>query len=130
MKTEMSIPLHFVESNVARATNPYPHYHQIGSQHANKSDKRKQRRERREKAVTTTSQDVGSGEDCTIYKDEGSTKEEDDNKESNKAEVKILDQCLREMESALSAGILPALPQPGGTIPPHSKSVHIFSHST
>jgi hypothetical protein len=41
-----------------------------------------------------------------------------------------LEQCLREMESALSAGILPMLPQPGGTMPPHSKSVLIFGHST
>jgi hypothetical protein len=31
-----------------------------------------------------------------------------------------LEQPLREMESALSAGILPTLPQPGGTMPPHS----------
>ncbi len=41
-----------------------------------------------------------------------------------------LEQCLREMESALSAGILPTLPQPGDTIPPHSKSISIFGHST
>ncbi len=41
-----------------------------------------------------------------------------------------LEQRLREMESALSAGILPTLPQPGGTMPPHSKSVRIFGHST
>ncbi len=41
-----------------------------------------------------------------------------------------LEQHLREMESALSAGIPPLLPQPGDTIPPHSKSVSIFSHST
>ncbi len=42
----------------------------------------------RKKAGPTTSQDVGSGEDCTIHKDEGSIEEEDNNKESNKAEVK------------------------------------------
>ncbi len=41
-----------------------------------------------------------------------------------------LEQCLREMESALSTGILPMLPQPGGTMPPHSKSIRIFGHST
>ena len=34
---------------------------------------------------------MGSGEDCTIYKDKGSTEEEDDNKESNKAKIKIAD---------------------------------------
>ncbi len=39
----------------------------------------------------TTSQDVGSGEDRTIYKDEGSTEEEDNNKESDKAKVKNAD---------------------------------------
>ncbi len=48
----------------------------------------------RKKARTTTSQDVGSGEDCTIYKDEGSTEEEDDNTESNKAKDKIADSVI------------------------------------
>jgi hypothetical protein len=43
------------------------------------------------KAGPTTSQDMGSDEDCTIYKDEGSTEEEDDNKESNEAKVKTMD---------------------------------------
>ncbi len=41
-----------------------------------------------------------------------------------------LEQRLREMESALSAGILPMLLQPGGTMPPHSKSIRMFGHST
>jgi hypothetical protein len=45
-------------------------------------------------------------------------------------ETAALEQCLREMESALSAGILPTLPQPGGTMPPHSKSIRFFGHST
>jgi hypothetical protein len=90
MTTEMVISSHFVKSNEAQATNPSPHYHQIGSQHAKESDKRTQRRKRRKKAGTTTSQEVGSGEDFTIYKDEGSP-EEEDNKESSKAKVKIVD---------------------------------------
>ena len=51
-------------------------------------------REMRKKAGTTTSQDVGSGEDCTIYKDEGSIEEEDDNTESNKALEKIAESVI------------------------------------
>jgi hypothetical protein len=46
--------------------------------------------EKKEKGRRTTSQDVGNGEDFTIYKYEGST-EEMDNKESNKAKVKHAD---------------------------------------
>ncbi len=38
----------------------------------------------------TTSQDMGIGGDLTIYEDGGSTGEEN-NKESNKAKVKIMD---------------------------------------
>jgi hypothetical protein len=34
---------------------------------------------------------VGSSDDCTISKDEGSTEEEEDNNESNKGKVKIVD---------------------------------------
>ena len=94
MKTERVISSHFIESNKAWTTNPSPHYHQIGSQHAKESDKGKQRRTRRKKAGTTTSQDVGSGEDCTISKDDGSTEEEEDSKESNKAKVKIVDSVI------------------------------------
>ena len=41
-----------------------------------------------------------------------------------------LEQCLREMESALFAGILPMLLQPGDTMPLHSKFIRIFDHST
>ena len=37
---------------------------------------------------------MGSGEDCTIYKDEGSTEEEDNNTESNKAKVEIVDSVI------------------------------------
>ena len=91
MKTEMAISLHFVESNEARATNPSPRYHQFISQHAKESERRKQRREKRKKAGTSSSQDVGSGDNYTIYKDEGSTEEEDDNTESNKAKDKFAD---------------------------------------
>jgi hypothetical protein len=76
-------------ANEARATNPSPPYHQIGS-HAKESDKRKWRRKRRKKAGITTSQDMGSGVDFTIYKDGGS-KEEEDNNVSNEAKVKIAD---------------------------------------
>jgi hypothetical protein len=86
----MVISSHIVKTNKAQATNPTPHYHQIGSQHAKESDKRKLRRKRMKKTGTTTSQDVGSGEDFTIYKDEGST-EEEDNKESSKTKVEIGD---------------------------------------
>jgi len=89
METEMAISSHFVKSNKERTTNPSPHYHQIGSQHEKESDKRKQRRTRRKKAGTTT--DVGSSDDCTISKDEGSTEGEEDNKESSEAKVKIAD---------------------------------------
>ncbi len=87
----MVISSYFVKSNEERNTNPSPHYHQIGSQHDKESDKRKQRRTRRKKAGTITSQDVGSSDDCTISKDEGSTEGEEDNKESNEAKVKIAD---------------------------------------
>jgi hypothetical protein len=48
----------------------------------------------RKKAGTTTSQDVGSGEGCTIYKDEGSTEEEDDKTESNKVKDKNADSVI------------------------------------
>jgi len=41
-----------------------------------------------------------------------------------------LEQHLREMESSPSIGILPMLPQPGGTMPPHGKFICIFGHST
>ncbi len=85
----MVIISHFGKCNEARATNPSPPYHQIGS-HTKELDKRKQRRKRRKKAGTTTSQDMGSGGDFTIYKDGGSTVEEDNNK-SNEAKVKIVD---------------------------------------
>ena len=34
---------------------------------------------------------MGSSDDCTISKDEGSTEEEEDNNESNKGKVKIAD---------------------------------------
>ncbi len=44
--------------------------------------------------------------------------------------IAALEQRLRVMESVLSKGILPTLPQPGDTIPPHSKSVSIFGHPT
>ncbi len=37
---------------------------------------------------------MGSGEDCTISKDEGSTEEEDEKKESNKAKVKIANSVI------------------------------------
>jgi hypothetical protein len=57
-----------------------------------------------------------------------SQQKEDLNAEQKKTAA--LEQCLREMESALSARILPTLPHPGGTMPPHSKSVCIFGHST
>jgi hypothetical protein len=43
---EMVITSHFGKCNEARATNPSPPYHQIGS-HAKESDKRKWRRKRR-----------------------------------------------------------------------------------
>ena len=79
MKTEMGILSHFVESNEARATNPSPCYHQFVSKHAKESERRKQRRVRRKKAGTSSSQDVGSGDDYIIYKYEGSTDDEDDN---------------------------------------------------
>jgi hypothetical protein len=91
---QRAILSHFVKSNKARATNPSPHYHQFGSQHAKEFDKRKQRREMKKQAGTTTSQDVGSGEDCTIHKDEGTTEEEDDNTESNNAKDKIADSVI------------------------------------
>jgi hypothetical protein len=89
MAKEMVIPSHFGKSNEARTTNPSPPYHQICS-HAKESDKRKRRRKRRKKTGSTTSQDVGCGEDFTIYKDESSM-EEEDNKESNKTKVKSAD---------------------------------------
>jgi hypothetical protein len=98
MNTEMVISSHFVKSNKASATNPSPHYHQFGSQHTNESDKRKQKREMRKKAWTTTSQDVGSGEVCTIYKDGSSTEEEDNNTESNKAKDKIVNSVITGVE--------------------------------
>jgi hypothetical protein len=82
MKTQMGILSHFVKSNKARATNPSPRYHQFGSKHAKESERRKQRRVRRKKAGTSSSQDVGSGDDYSIYKDEGNTEEEDNNTES------------------------------------------------
>jgi hypothetical protein len=84
---EMVITSHFGKRNESRATNPSPPYHQIGS-HAKESDKRKWRWKRSKKAGTTTSQDMGSGGDFTIYEDGGSTEEEDNN-ESNKTKVKI-----------------------------------------
>ena len=90
----MGISSHFVESNKARATNPSPRYHQFGSKHAKESERRKQRRVRRKKAGTSSSQDVGSGDDYTIYKDEGSTDKEDDNTESNKAKDKFTNSVL------------------------------------
>ncbi len=86
---EMVITSHFGKCNEAWATNPSPPYHQIGS-HAKESDKRKQRRKRRKKVRTATSQDMGNGGDFTIYKDGGSTGEEDNN-ESNKVKVEITD---------------------------------------
>jgi hypothetical protein len=46
--------------------------------------------EKEEKAGTTTGKDMGSGGDFTIYKDGGSTEEEDNNK-SNEAKVEIAD---------------------------------------
>ncbi len=85
----MVITSHFSKCNGARATNPSPLYHQIGS-HAKESDKRKRRRKRRKKAGTTASQDLVSDGDFTIYKDGGSIEEEDNNK-SNKAKVEIAD---------------------------------------
>jgi hypothetical protein len=85
----MVITSHFGKCNEARATDPSPPYHLIGS-HTKESDKRKRRRKRRKKAGTTTSQDMGSGGDFTIYEDGGSTGEEDNNK-SNKAKVEIAD---------------------------------------
>ncbi len=85
---ERVITSHLGKCIEARATDPSPPYHQIGS-HAKESDKRKQRRKKRKKAGTTTSQDMGSGEDFTIYKDGGSTEEEDNNK-SNKSKVEIV----------------------------------------
>jgi hypothetical protein len=94
MVREMAISSHFVKSNKERTTNPSPHYHQIGSQHDKESDKRKQRRTRRKKAGTTTRQDVGSSDDCTISKDEGSTEEEEDNIESNEGKVEIADSVI------------------------------------
>jgi hypothetical protein len=94
MKTEMAISSHSVKSNKARATNPSPRYHQFGSQHANESERRKQRRERRKKAGTSSSQDIGSGDDCIIYKDEGRTEEEDINTKSNKAKDKFADSVI------------------------------------
>ncbi len=94
MKTEMGISSHFLESNEARATNPSPRYHQFVSKHAKESERRKQRRVRRKKAGTSSSQDVGSGDNYTIYKDEGSTDEEEDNTESNKAKDKFADSVL------------------------------------
>ena len=94
MVREMAISSHFVKSNKERTTNPSPHYHQIGSQHDKESDKRKQRRTRRKKAGTTTRQDVGSSDDCTISKDEGSTEEKEDNIESNEGKVEIADSVI------------------------------------
>jgi hypothetical protein len=86
---EMVLTSHFGERNEARATDPSPPYHKIGS-HAKELDKRKRKRKRKEKAGIYTSQDMGSGGDFTIYEDWGST-EEEDNKESNKAKVEIAD---------------------------------------
>jgi hypothetical protein len=80
----MVITSHFGKCNEARATNLSPSNHPIGS-HAKESDQRKW-----EKAGMTTSQDMRSGGDFTIYKDGGSTGEENIN-ESNKAKVKIVD---------------------------------------
>jgi hypothetical protein len=94
MEIEMAILSHFAKSNEARATNPSPHYHQFGFQHAKEPDKRKQSRAMRKKAGTTTSQDMGSGDACTIYKNESSTEEEDDSTESNKAKDKIADSVI------------------------------------
>jgi hypothetical protein len=37
---------------------------------------------------------VGSGEDCTIFMDEDSTEEEDNNTESNKTKDKIADSVI------------------------------------
>jgi hypothetical protein len=85
----MVITLHFGDCNEVRATDPSSPYYQIGS-HTKESDKRKWRGEMRKKAGTTTSQDMRSGGDFTIYKDGGSTEEEDNNK-SNEAKVKIAD---------------------------------------
>jgi hypothetical protein len=48
----------------------------------------------RTKAGATTSQDMGSGEDCTIHKDEDSTEEVDANTESNKAKDKIVNSVI------------------------------------
>ena len=48
----------------------------------------------RKKAGTTTSQDMGSGEDRTIYNDEVSTEEKDDITESNKAKDTIADSVI------------------------------------
>jgi hypothetical protein len=62
MAKEMVITSHLGKSNKARATNPSSPYHQIGS-HAKESDKMKWRRKRKKTAETTTSQDMGSGED-------------------------------------------------------------------
>ncbi len=94
MKTEMGISSHFAKSNEARATNPSPRYHKFGSKHAKESEQRKQTRERRKKAGTSSSQDVGSGDGYTIYKDEGTTEEEEDNTESNKAKEKFADSVI------------------------------------
>jgi hypothetical protein len=93
-KTEMAILSHFLKSNKAWVTNPSPHYHQFGSQHAKESERMKQRRERRKKAGTYSSQGVGSGDNCTIYKYEGSTEEEDDSTDSNKANDKFADSVI------------------------------------
>ncbi len=88
MPKEMVISPHFGKSNKARATDPSPPYH--GS-HTKESDKRKWRRKKKDRqGQLSTSQDMGSGEDFTIYEDKGST-EEEDKKESNEAEVKIAD---------------------------------------
>ncbi len=92
----MGISSHFVKGNEAWANNPSPHYHQFGSKHAKESERRKQRRERRKKAGTSSSQDIGSGDDFTIYKDEGSTEEENDNTESNKAKDKFADSVMND----------------------------------
>ncbi len=94
MKTEMAILSHFVESNKAGSTNLSPRYHHFGCQHAKEPERRTQRRERRKKAGTSSSQNIGSGDNSTIYKDEGSTEEEDDNTESNKAKDKFADSVI------------------------------------
>jgi hypothetical protein len=91
---DMAISSHFVKRNEERTTNPSPHTHQIGFQHDKESDKRKQRRTRRKKAGATTSQDMGSNDNCTISKDEGSTEEEKDNNESNEGKVEIADYVI------------------------------------